>query len=248
MTDRAHPATATQAVARARTVDDVHGELTAAMHAYDTLTDRIVRAQDADTDPEAVSSMDADRDDVAANIVHLTGELVGFAGVGLLPAVWRRDADAADPVARGELPARVAELRDLVARITGGWLDQGGLARAARTLAEIADEVTTRLAAAARPLTAGDLRAGAEVLRAAETCARVRRRMPDTGDDLVGTAKNLVAEDAGLVVPEAVDPRDCHLRVTSPLGEEWLWPVPDLVAEYQAGTFTIDDNPERQAP
>lgn len=149
-----------------------------------------------------------------------------------------RDAahlDAADP----GLSAALDALRQQVADVTGDWMGPDALASAARPLADAADEVTGRLSALAAPLTVSAARVLAEILRAVRDNNYVARAGTDGQAALVGTALRLVHGETGLTVPPDADMRACRLHVRGPLGENWFWPVAELIPDRLAGRLDI---------
>lgn len=131
------------------------------------------------------------------------------------------------------------DLDNQAANIMSGWLSTEQLAEAAWPLAETATEAEQHWATAAAPLTAADVISLAAIVEAARTEARVGRAVA-SGDVLSGTARHIVTGTQGLLAGPGDDIRLCYLRVTSPTGIEYFWPVSELVTAHQESTFVLD--------
>lgn len=81
----------TAPVVRARTVDDVYGDLRQARADHADVTARIAHAED-DDDPELVEALEAERDGIADTLVRAALELDDLARTGHLPAAWHTTA------------------------------------------------------------------------------------------------------------------------------------------------------------
>jgi len=85
-------------------------------------------------------------------------------------------------------------------------------------------------------LTLADAVALADVLTAAQTCAKVYR-MTENGDPVFGTARAIVAPDSAAFLRSTDDVRDGRLWVTTHGGWEAFWPVRELVAAARRQEF-----------
>ena len=81
--------------------------------------------------------------------------------------------------------------------------------------------------------------AAAEVLRTAQTCAKVARAYDD-GTVVYGTARS-VGDQTGAFGQSDDDIRDLYLRVTTREGWERFWPMRELMTEVETGEFTTYD-------
>jgi len=88
-------------------------------------------------------------------------------------------------------------------------------------------------------LTLTDALAIAEIIRTAQTTAKVAR-MTDDGDVVYGTARH-IGDDRGAFWPSTADVRDAYLRVTTQAGWEVFWPVRELMPQVAETTFTAYD-------
>lgn len=91
-------------------------------------------------------------------------------------------------------------------------------------------------------LTMADAVALGAVVGAARRNAYVGRLMPETGDVMHGTARSIGTADGAFTGPND-DVREMYLRVTTSAGWEAFWPVSDLMAEVNTGTFVVDYEP-----
>jgi hypothetical protein len=88
-------------------------------------------------------------------------------------------------------------------------------------------------------LTIADAIALGEILRMAQSCAKVSRMTID-GDVINGTARS-VGHENGAYLTRETDVRDGYLRVTTQSGLEAVWPVRELIPEVQETTFVAYD-------
>ena len=93
------------------------------------------------------------------------------------------------------------------------------------------------------PLSVSDVVALATITGAAASTARVARFMPEdsplAGSVVQGTARS-VGDERGNFLGAGEDVRDAYLRVTTRGGMECFWPVRELMADVESGTFAAE--------